>query len=311
MNWLRVARGEEVERVADRRRAQVLLRDRDEPLADLHQRRRQRRRVARHPHGRGVRGELAVAGQRPAAERADPADQRPPSPRRARAATSPGWPPGRRPRAALRRGRPTTVITAASRLATCASSWAITASSSCGSSRSSRPTRQVQPEAAAGGALDPAVGHRLAVEHERRLGEVGHHAQALDGRVQLRRLRGGEPAPPRGGGDPLADARRRRRCRGESATTPWILPVGEPEHREQRGEHDDRRDQADRDHPEHQPEIGGEEVAARPHLHQYCASGSVCPVFSWRVRGMMPRDRAAGRTRRVRSSSGVDDDDPP
>ena len=117
-------------------------------------------------------------------------------------------------------GPPTTVITAASWLTTCASSCAITASSSRGSSRSSRPLRQVQPVAAADGALDPAVGQRLALEHDRRLRQVGDDAQPLDDRVQLGRVGDREARAARGDRDPVTGDRRRPRRRARSRASP-------------------------------------------------------------------------------------------
>ena len=224
-------------------------------------------------HGAGVGRELAVARQR-AACRACPiqpisARRR----RRASSATSPGRPRARRRCSSASPGPPTTVITAASRLATCASSCAITASSSRGSSRSSRPCGQVQAEAAAVGALDPAVGQRLALEHDRRLRQVGDDAQALDDRVQLGRVGGREPAPARGDRDALAHADADAEARAPNSTTTGSATGDSqrvPRHHREACEQRRRARRAASIRPtatirSHQPGVGGEEVAPRPH----------------------------------------------
>src|SRR3954471_16536787 len=82
-------------------------------------------------------------------------------------------------------GPPTTVITVASRLATCASSCATTASSSGGGNTSSRPRVRLRRGRAPGRVDDPAVRLLLVVDDDLRARQVGEHAQALDGRVEL------------------------------------------------------------------------------------------------------------------------------
>ena len=284
-----------------RGRAQVALRDRDEALGDLHQRRGQRGRVAGQRDGAGVGGELAVARQRAGAERADPADRARRSRRRARAATSPGRPRARRRRAAPRPAPPTTVITAASRLATCASSCAITASSSRGSSRSSRPCGQVQPEAAARRCPRSSC-------WASRCGRARSSASAGRPRCTAARRSRAAPAPRRA----RAGARARRaatrsrhadpgaECRARPITTTDAEDLSTTARRHARpgrtaAASTDERRRSGRPRPSGRtsPEVGGEEVARRV----------LMPLQVCRVRVRRPRSAASDAPRRTRRES--------
>ncbi len=80
------------------------------------------------------------------------------------------------------------VITITSRLMMCVSSWAITPSSSEGDEQLEDPRRRADRRRLARAPHRERVGHRGVHHVDARLGQVGLYAQALDQRVQLRRL---------------------------------------------------------------------------------------------------------------------------
>ena len=167
------------------------------PLEIRVQRRGERARAAGDQRGAAVGRELAVARERLHEEERDRRRRRS---RRGRAPSRSGCRRRRRGRrrtgsrtARCRRRSwrrtPASVITSTSRLATCVSSCAITPSSSAGESSSMIPV-VAQTVAVLGRAAErERVRHARVGDRDLRLGQVGLHAQALDHRVQLGRLR--------------------------------------------------------------------------------------------------------------------------
>ena len=86
-------------------------------------------------------------------------------------------------------GPPTAVITVASRLTRCASSWPDDGLELGGREQVEQPARHVQARALAREPDEPRVGLGLGLDDDLGLGHVGQDAEAIDDRVQLGRLR--------------------------------------------------------------------------------------------------------------------------
>ena len=255
---------QQVERVVHGRGPQVGGRRGHQAVGDLHQRRGQRRRVAGHAHRSGVGGELAVARERARADRAGPADRqrRQPAEHELPALAA-------EPRAALQQRLAGAADDGHHRGVVVDDVRQLMGDHGLELARLERldqAAREVQPVAAADGALDPAVGQRLALEHDRRLRQVRHDAQALDDGVQLGRGGGREPRAARGDRDPVTRRDADADAEGDHDQHPDLPPRGEGQHPEQRGADDERGEQRHHHHPDHEPEV--------PHPSKYCAWGT-------------------------------------
>ena len=155
--------------------------------------------------------------------------------------------------------KPAIVMTTTSRFWTWVSSWAITPSSSAGDSSSMIPVVAHTVAFLGERPIANAFGMRVLSDGDARLRQVGLHAQALDHRVQLRRLLWRDDARAHGGERELVGGEELEggEAAGDQRRSRWRRPPRREQRRHEHGVDEAEQEHRD-DHPDLEPGVAAE-----------------------------------------------------